>query len=44
MAVDDASEDRAECPWGWCGLCQSFTEFPHDCKGEVQAGGDLNAA
>jgi hypothetical protein len=20
--------------YGWCGLCRSFTEFPHDCPGE----------
>jgi hypothetical protein len=19
--------------YGWCGLCHSFVEFPHDCAG-----------
>ena len=21
--------------YGWCGLCHSFTHFPHDCPGEA---------
>ena len=20
--------------YGWCGLCYSFTDFPHNCPGE----------
>jgi len=20
--------------YGWCGLCRSFTEFPHDCAAQ----------
>jgi hypothetical protein len=23
-----------ESAYGWCGLCRSFTEFPHNCPGE----------
>ena len=30
----DAVRERAEDVYGWCGLCRSFTEFPHECWGE----------
>lgn len=25
--------EEADGAYGWCGLCHSFTEFPHDCRG-----------
>jgi hypothetical protein len=25
--------DTVETSYGWCGLCQSFTVFPHECAG-----------
>jgi hypothetical protein len=28
--------DGAEDAYGWCGLCHSFTGFPHECAGEIQ--------
>jgi hypothetical protein len=28
--------DRAESIYGWCGVCRSFTDFPHECAGEHQ--------
>jgi hypothetical protein len=24
---------RPDDVYGWCGLCQSFTDFPHNCAG-----------
>ena len=27
---------RAESIYGWCGLCRSFTDFPHECAGKDQ--------
>ena len=32
-AVGDEIEDAAGTAYGWCGLCQSFTVFPHECAG-----------
>jgi hypothetical protein len=34
--LDDPKLDKVEGPYGWCGVCHCFTEFPHDCQGEVQ--------
>jgi hypothetical protein len=34
--LTDALLDRVEGVYGWCGLCHSFTEFPHECRGEDQ--------
>jgi hypothetical protein len=34
--LEDAALEKAEeadRAYGWCGLCHSFTEFPHDCRG-----------
>jgi hypothetical protein len=28
----DAAADKAESDYGWCGLCHSFTVFPHECR------------
>jgi hypothetical protein len=30
----DAVPDNVEGNYGWCGLCQSFTVFPHECLEE----------
>jgi hypothetical protein len=26
--------DDSEAIYGWCGLCHSFSQFPHDCPGQ----------
>jgi hypothetical protein len=31
MATARARAARGALPYGWCGLCRSFTVFPHDC-------------
>jgi hypothetical protein len=25
--------EEPEAVYGWCGLCHSFTDFPHECRG-----------
>jgi hypothetical protein len=30
-ALDEV--ELVEAAYGWCGLCHSFTDFPHDCHG-----------
>ncbi len=32
--VTDAVPEKVESNYGWCGLCHSFTIFPHECPGE----------
>lgn len=27
-----------EVAYGWCGVCRSFTEFPHPCSGQDEPG------
>jgi hypothetical protein len=27
----------SELVYGWCGLCQTHTTFPHDCPAEAEA-------
>jgi len=29
----EAVRERAEDLYGWCGLCHTFTQFPHECAG-----------
>jgi hypothetical protein len=29
-------QDQADGIYGWCGLCHSFVDFPHDCAGADQ--------
>jgi hypothetical protein len=36
--------DGIEEVYGWCGLCHSFTEFPHRCPGADQPVEDEKSA
>ncbi len=29
--VEDPVVEEVEAIYGWCGLCHSFVEFPHQC-------------
>jgi len=31
---DDLRAGYGDEPYGWCALCQHFTEFPHECAAE----------
>lgn len=33
---------EVETIYGWCGLCHSFAEFPHECLGKNQPVQDLD--
>jgi hypothetical protein len=30
----NAVPDKVESSYGWCGVCHSFTVFPHECPEE----------
>ncbi len=33
---------EVEAIYGWCGLCHTFAEFPHDCRGKDRPVQDLD--
>jgi hypothetical protein len=44
VIITGAVPDNFEGSYGWCGLCQSFTLFPHDCPGAEQPAQEETAA
>jgi len=39
VAPEKEEEEELEPVYGWCGLCHSFTEFPHECPGNGSSRG-----
>jgi hypothetical protein len=33
-ATVSSSPEGGEAAYGWCGLCESFTDFPHECAAQ----------
>jgi hypothetical protein len=41
--IDPVVED-GDAIYGWCGLCHSFAEFPHECAGKDSPAQDLDGS